>query len=87
MSDNDKKKILNGYPQKAWNGGMVREIRPSVLMLERGYVFNIDGCKCFAFGGARSHDISGGILKRILKAKNLLTKKPKDGILKERRSV
>ena len=63
MSDNDKKKILNGYPQKAWNGGMVREIRPSVLMLERGYVFNIDGCKCFAFGGARSHDISGGILK------------------------
>ena len=45
MSDNDKKKILNGYPQKAWNGGMVREIRPSVLMLERGYVFNIDGCK------------------------------------------
>ena len=24
MSDKDKKKILNGYPQKAWNGGMVR---------------------------------------------------------------
>ena len=62
MSDKDKKKILNGYPQKVWNGGMVREIRSSVLMLERGYVFNIDGCKCFAFGGARSHDISGGII-------------------------
>lgn len=58
-----KKQILNGYPQKAWHGGVVRVIRPSVLMLERGYVFEIDGCKCFAFGGARSHDISDGILK------------------------
>lgn len=63
LSDVKKNRILNGYPQKEWHGGIVREIRPSVLMLERGYVFDIDGCKCFAFGGARSHDISGGILK------------------------
>lgn len=63
LSDVKKNKILNGYQQKEWHGGIVREIRPSVLMLERGYVFDIDGCKCFAFGGARSHDISGGILK------------------------
>lgn len=63
LSDIKKKKILNGYPQKKWHGGIVREIRPSVLMLENGYVFDIDGCKCFAFGGARSHDISGGILR------------------------
>ena len=63
VSEEEKEKIKTGYPQKAWNGGVVREIRPSVLMLERGYVFNIDGCKCFAFGGARSHDISGGILQ------------------------
>lgn len=54
--------IKYGYPQKLWHGGMVRQVRSSVLMLERGYVFNIDGCKCFAFGGARSHDISDGIL-------------------------
>lgn len=51
-----------GYPQKDWHGGKVRKIRESVLMLERGYVFDIDGARCFCFGGARSHDISGGIL-------------------------
>ena len=37
-------------------------IRPSVLMLERGEIFEIDGKSCFAFGGARSHDIMDGIL-------------------------
>ena len=63
LSENDKKKIQTGYPQKLWHGGMVRELRPSVLMLERGYVFDIDGCKCFSFGGARSHDIRSGIIR------------------------
>lgn len=29
----------------------------------RGQVFEIDGCKIFTFGGARSHDIQGGILE------------------------
>jgi hypothetical protein len=51
------------YPEKEWHGGIVNEIRPSVLHLKRGYVFNIDGRKCFAFGGARSHDIQDGILE------------------------
>ena len=31
-------------------------------MLERGDIFVIDGKWCFAFGGARSHDIRDGIL-------------------------
>ena len=43
LSESNKKKIQTGYPQKLWHGGMVRELRPSVLMLERGYVFYIDG--------------------------------------------
>ena len=30
----------------------------------RGQVFEIDGKKIFTFGGARSHDINGGILER-----------------------
>jgi hypothetical protein len=51
------------YPEKEWHGGIVNEIRPSVLHLKRGYVFNIDGRKCFAFGGARSHDIQDGVLE------------------------
>ena len=53
---------LNKYTEKIWNGGKVHELRPSVLHLMRGQVFEIDGRKIFTFGGARSHDISGGIL-------------------------
>lgn len=62
-SEEEKQKIVSGYPQKLWHGGMVRELRQSVLMLERGFVFNINGKKCFAFGGAASHDIYHGIIK------------------------
>ena len=55
-------RLLN-YPEKEWNGGIVNEIRPSVLHLKRGRIFNIDGRKCFVFGGAKSHDIQDGILE------------------------
>ena len=41
----------------------VHELRPHVLHLMRGQVFEIDGKKIFTFGGASSHDISGGILE------------------------
>lgn len=50
------------YPVKEWHGGMVHEIRPHVLHMMRGEVFNIQGKKFFTFGGASSHDISDGIL-------------------------
>lgn len=50
------------YPVVEWHGGKVHEIRPSVLHLMRGQVFDIDGKSVFSFGGASSHDISGGIL-------------------------
>lgn len=50
------------YPVKEWNGGKVHVIRPNVLHLMRGEVFNIEGKKFFAFGGASSHDISDGII-------------------------
>lgn len=53
---------LDSYHIKEWNGGLVNEIRPHVLRLRRGEVFNIEGKKFFAFGGASSHDISDGIL-------------------------
>lgn len=48
---------LAGYEQREWNGGVVQYIRPSVIHLMRGYVFDIDGLKVFAMGGARSTDI------------------------------
>lgn len=53
---------LDSYPIKQWNGGLVNEIRPHVLRLRRGEVFEIEGKKFFAFGGAQSHDIQDGIL-------------------------
>ena len=55
---------LNGYPVKEWCGGKVHELRPHVLHLMRGQVFEIDGKKIFTFGGASSHDITGGILEK-----------------------
>ena len=62
MPPEEKEKLKKGYPREQWHGGYVRVLRPSVLMLERGGIFVIDGKYCFAFGGARSHDIRDGIL-------------------------
>ena len=45
---------LAAYPQAEWHGGRVRTIRPSVLMLERGQVFDLGGRMFFAMGGASS---------------------------------
>ena len=55
---------LNAYPESIWHGGRVHELRPHVLHLMRGQVFEIDGKKIFTFGGASSHDMVGGILDR-----------------------
>lgn len=38
-------------------------IRPSVIHLMRGQIFDIEDKSFFAFGGASSHDISAGILE------------------------
>ena len=54
---------LNGYPVMEWHGGKVHVLRPHVLHLMRGQVFEIDEKKIFTFGGASSHDITGGILE------------------------
>ena len=54
---------LYAYPVEVWNGGKVHKIRPTVIHLMRGQVFTLEGKKFFTFGGASSHDISGGILE------------------------
>lgn len=54
--------ILDRLPDIEWNGGIVHKIRPNIIHLMRGQLYNIDGRKIFSFGGARSHDISDGIL-------------------------
>ena len=54
---------LYDYPVEKWHGGKVHKIRPSVIHLMRGQVFDIDDRSIFTFGGASSHDIDGGILE------------------------
>lgn len=55
--------MLAALPVEEWHGGNVQRVRPSVLHLMRGQVYEIEGRKFFAMGGASSHDISGGILE------------------------
>ena len=54
---------LNTYKIEKFCGGNASFIRPSVIHLKRGQVFNLQGKKFFTFGGAKSHDISDGILE------------------------
>ena len=72
--------ILDNLPVEEWHGGKVNFIRPSVIHLTRGQVFNIKDKKFFTFGGASSHDISAGILELddplFKEKKRLLDKDP-----------
>lgn len=53
---------LDAYPWEEWNGGMVQKIRPSVMHLGRGEIFDLCGKRFLALGGAYSHDVQDGIL-------------------------
>ena len=46
-----------------WHGGKVHRIRPHVLHLMRGQIFELEGYRFFTMGGAKSHDIEDGILE------------------------
>ena len=46
-----------------WHGGKVQFVRPSIIHLMRGQVYEIEGKRFFAMGGASSHDIQDGILE------------------------
>ena len=48
--------ILDNLPVEEWHGGKVNFIRPSVIHLMRGQVFEINQTRFFAFGGAYSID-------------------------------
>lgn len=54
---------LYAYPVEEWHGGKIHKIRPSVIHLMRGQIYELEGKKIFTFGGASSHDIDGGILE------------------------
>ena len=55
--------MLKRHKVSLWNGGKVQHIMPSVIRLMRGQVYELEGLRIFTFGGAKSHDISGGILE------------------------
>lgn len=48
--------LLKRYRTENWNGGQIQKITNSIYHLCRGSIFNIEGKKIFAFGGAESHD-------------------------------
>lgn len=48
--------LLNSYPVEIWNGGKVHKIKPNIIHLMRGQIFEIEGKTIFTFGGATSID-------------------------------
>ena len=54
---------LARYPVAEWRGGKVHRVRPHVLHLMRGQIFELEGSRFFTMGGAKSHDIEDGILE------------------------
>ena len=55
--------LLRKYPAEEWNGGTIQRIRPHVIHLMRGQIFDLQGYSFFTMGGAKSHDIEDGILE------------------------
>ena len=47
---------LTVYPTEEWHGGKIQCIRPHVLHLMRGQVYELEGYRFFMMGGAKSHD-------------------------------
>lgn len=56
--------LLKEIPVEEWHGGRIQRVMPSVIHLMRGQVYELEGLKIFTFGGARSHDMEGGLLYR-----------------------
>lgn len=54
--------LNHDYPVVLFHGGAAHQIRKNIFHLMRGYIFKFNDLKFFVFGGARSQDISGGIL-------------------------
>ena len=48
--------LLNSYPVELWKGGKIHRVRPDVIHLMRGQVFELEGKTFFTFGGATSVD-------------------------------
>lgn len=47
---------LNAFPTALWHGGRVHLLRPNLVHLTRGSLYQLDGLRLFAFGGGYSLD-------------------------------
>ena len=54
--------FLHSMPVREFRGARVHQLANSVYHVMRGEIINLSGYNFFCFGGARSHDISDGIL-------------------------
>lgn len=52
----DNLDLIEQYPVEDWNGGKARRISGSLMKLERGSIFDIEGKKIFVFGGGESQE-------------------------------
>ncbi|MEE1219090.1 MAG: metallophosphoesterase [Ruminococcus sp.] len=57
-------RLNNDYPIVDFHGGKAHKINDSVFHLLRGEIFDFQGLRFLAFGGAASHDISYGVLNK-----------------------
>ena len=48
--------LIETFPEEMWKGGRVHRIKPNIIHLMRGQVFEIEGKTFFTFGGATSID-------------------------------
>ena len=61
--NHDNFDILNSLPTERWHGGNIHRVSDSIVHMMRGEIYDIEGYSFWTFGGARSHDIQGGILE------------------------
>ena len=54
--NHENHRMLAELSETEWCGGHVHIVRPNILHLMRGEVFDIDGTTVLAMGGAASHD-------------------------------
>lgn len=54
--------LLSKYPITQWHGGKVQRLRPHLIHLMRGQIYEIEGHTFFVMGGAECHDIEGGVI-------------------------
>ena len=47
---------IRSLPTEEWHGGVVRKVRPHIMYLENGELYNIGGKTLFTLGGAASID-------------------------------